>query len=67
MSAKTPKDLLRETIKAHPLASEREIRAIVTKRLLAGERQLVHGVISDWLDRNYYPAAYRKGSATAGD
>jgi len=62
----TPKDVLRAAVKEHPRAGEREIRAIVSKRLLDGDRAILHVVISEWLDRNYYPAAYRKGSAIAG-
>jgi hypothetical protein len=36
----------------------------MAKRLLEpGNRALLHAVIEQWLERNYFPAAYRRGAA----
>lgn len=67
MTAKTPREFMRETVRANPTFNERQMRAVLSKLLLEpGNRHVLHGVIAEWVERNYYPAAYRKGAATAG-
>lgn len=59
-----PRDLLRRTVAEFPTFGAREIRAVMAKRLLEpGNRGLLHAVIEQWLERNYFPAAYRRGAA----